>query len=98
MASGPAQFFVADIRRKELAMSRVEDGETKPHLLEPIVHQAWDKRGRQIDCVLDRQTPPGWLARSAIESLLTRHPGELAFAQSAEPRSSAQQPLCLRHL
>jgi hypothetical protein len=94
MAAGPAQLLVANVRRKELAMGWVEDREIKPHLLEPIMHQARDKRGRQIDCILDRQTPPGRLARSTIESLLPRHPGEIAFAQGTEPRGPALNGLC----
>ena len=79
-------------------MGRVEDCEIKPHLLESIVHQARDKRGRQIDCVLDRQTPPGRLTRAAIESLLPRHPGEITFAQGPQPRGPALNGLRTRRV
>src|SRR6266446_5622677 len=89
VASGSTQFLVADIWRKELAVRRVEDREIKPHLLESIVHQARDKRGRQIDSVLYRQTPPRRLTRTPIESLLPGHLGEIALAQRAQPRGPA---------
>src|SRR5258708_4484688 len=40
MASGAAQFLVADERREQLAMSRIEDREIDSHFLQPIMHQA----------------------------------------------------------
>src|SRR5215469_2533156 len=70
-ADDAAQFIVADMRREE-SLTRIQNGEIEPHLVETLMEQARQSRSRAVESILRRIRPEHRTRSTEFASLRRR--------------------------